>query len=193
MEVLRRASHQIAQWSGGLTTELFIYPEQASYANRDFLFRLSTATVEIEHSTFTPLPGTKRTLMLLDGAMTLTHQGHHSIHLTPLQKDVFDGAWETESKGRCSDFNLMCRENAEGDVFGHSLKQGEEQTAHVTASMHFLYVVEGSISINDTSAERGDLIVFRGKSDYVLTALEDATWVAVHVNLSSGNEPAQGK
>ena len=34
------------KWSGGLTTQLGIAPASAVYADRDFLWRLSSATVE---------------------------------------------------------------------------------------------------------------------------------------------------
>ena len=43
-------------WSGGTTTEFFIFPTEASYKKKNFDFRLSTATVEVEESEFTSLP-----------------------------------------------------------------------------------------------------------------------------------------
>ena len=67
-------------WSGGTTTELFIYPEGATYEDRNFKFRLSIATVESETSEFTPLAGVKRTLMLLHGELTLKHEGQYEKH-----------------------------------------------------------------------------------------------------------------
>ena len=45
-------------WSGGKTTQLAIAPDGASYAERAFLWRISSATVELEASDFTPLPVT---------------------------------------------------------------------------------------------------------------------------------------
>lgn len=44
------------KWSGGLTTQLGIAPAGAVYADRDFLWRLSSATVEDAESDFTALP-----------------------------------------------------------------------------------------------------------------------------------------
>ena len=43
-------------WSDGTTTQLLIAPEGAHYAARDFLWRVSSATVELDESDFTPLP-----------------------------------------------------------------------------------------------------------------------------------------
>ena len=41
-------------WSGGSTTELFIFPPTGNYRKRNFDFRLSTATVEVDTSDFLP-------------------------------------------------------------------------------------------------------------------------------------------
>lgn len=103
-------------WGGGTTTELFIYPPEASYAERDFNFRISTATVESESSEFTPLQGVHRTLMVLEGKMELIHAGQHSSRLNRYEIDQFEGDWKTTSAGKCQDFNLMCTGNYKGEI-----------------------------------------------------------------------------
>ena len=40
-------------WSGGKTYEYYIFPETADYQNKDFLFRISSATIESKPSNFT--------------------------------------------------------------------------------------------------------------------------------------------
>ena len=40
---------RVSSWSGGQTRELYIAGGAADYAARDFLLRLSSATVETEH------------------------------------------------------------------------------------------------------------------------------------------------
>ncbi len=52
MELVTHNQQKISTWSGGTTTELFIYPEVAEYSERNFDFRISTATVEVEESNF---------------------------------------------------------------------------------------------------------------------------------------------
>ena len=49
------------------TTELSIAPENGNYQSRDFLWRLSSATVELEESTFTSLPDFDRIILTLEG------------------------------------------------------------------------------------------------------------------------------
>lgn len=38
--------YAVSRWSGGTTTQLAIFPPGASYADRDFLWRVSSAAVE---------------------------------------------------------------------------------------------------------------------------------------------------
>lgn len=48
-----KEDYPVSNWSGGKTTQLFIYPENSEYAKRNFLFRISSATVDCERSEFT--------------------------------------------------------------------------------------------------------------------------------------------
>ena len=57
-QIIKAESFTTSPWNGGSTTELFIYPMTSKYTSRNFHFRLSTATVNVEESTFTSLPGT---------------------------------------------------------------------------------------------------------------------------------------
>ena len=97
------------RWSGGATTELLIRPRGAAYAQRAFLCRISSATVELDESTFTPLPDYDRLIATLEGEIDLIHDGGDSIHLRPYEVHAFDGGSDTRCQGRCRDFNLMLR------------------------------------------------------------------------------------
>ena len=70
---LTAGDFRTSTWSGGTTTELYLYPENGSYAARDFLFRISSATVDLPESDFTALPGVERYITPLAGSFTLTH------------------------------------------------------------------------------------------------------------------------
>lgn len=52
VELLHKKDYKTTEWSGGLTTELSIAPEGSVYADRDFMWRLSSATVELEEERF---------------------------------------------------------------------------------------------------------------------------------------------
>lgn len=103
-------------WSGGETTELYIYPEAENYANRKFLFRISSATVKESPSYFTSLDDYSRILMVLEGQLSLTHNKSEPVHLKPQMIDQFDGGDDTVSEGTATDFNVMFRKDINFDV-----------------------------------------------------------------------------
>lgn len=101
--------HVVTRWSGGETAQIAIAPEGAVYADRDFLWRLSSATVELEESDFTPLPDYDRFLSTLRGTIRVSHDGGDAVELSPYGVHAFDGGAATKSWGTCRDFNLMLR------------------------------------------------------------------------------------
>ena len=161
-KVIKASSLKSSPWSGGETTELFIYPKGSEYITRNFNFRLSTATVKVEESTFTSLPGITRTLMVLDGEMTLTHKAHHTVKLGRFDSDNFKGDWHTSSKGKCVDFNLMTMGDTKGTVEALQVNKGKEFFFSFSDNIQHLviYVYSGEIKIENATIETGDLVVF---------------------------------
>ncbi len=102
-------SYAVSAWSGGTTTQLAIFPPEAKYADRDFLWRVSSATVDLEESDLTALPDYDRLIATLRGEIVLTHNGGAPLRLRPFEVHAFSGADATHSVGRCTDFNLMLR------------------------------------------------------------------------------------
>jgi len=178
-------------WGGGTTTELFIYPPAAKYALRDFDFRLSSATVEVEKSVFTPLPGYRRKLMVLDGATKLVHENQHEILLKKFDVDAFEGDWKTTSAGKCTDFNLMTCGNFSGEIAARELEKNQSTAVNIpkNAVWFFVYVFRGevSFSINSEvfSAHKGDVILIENPEDSKFTALSstktELVFSAIHV------------
>lgn len=160
---LKKANQKSKAWSGGETTELFIWPAGSDYGRKDFDFRISTATVEVDESVFTPLPGIRRTLMVLTGKMRLEHENQHEKSLTEFGVDRFDGGWNTHSFGRCIDFNVMTRNGAQVELEGISLTQNEEINHDLPVNHHiFIYLFEGSIALGSDDeqelVEKGDFV-----------------------------------
>ena len=142
-------SFKATQWSGGNTTELFIYPPTSSYSERNFGFRLSTASVEVANSTFTPLPGFERNLLVLDGKMSLTYNGETHETIAKFEVATFDGGWETKSEGTCTDFNLMTNSEFDGDVMGLSLPTNELLQVELEDEVDwlFIYCLKNPVSV----------------------------------------------
>ena len=100
-KLLTREDFVSTSWSGGTTTQLAIAPEGAVYAERDFLWRLSSATVELDHSDFTPLPDYHRFLAVLEGEISLKIDGDEPFRLAPGRVVSFDGGVPVESWALC--------------------------------------------------------------------------------------------
>ena len=47
IKIISKSDFIVNNWSGGKTTELFIYPKGASLSKRDFICRISSATFYI--------------------------------------------------------------------------------------------------------------------------------------------------
>lgn len=119
-------SYAVSSWQGGTTTQIAIAPDGAAYRDRDFLWRISSASVEADSSDFTPLPEYDRLICVLRGNMRLTHGGGETVTLSPYMVYGFDGAADTRSEGRCVDFNLMTRKNmCRGSLEAITPKNGE--------------------------------------------------------------------
>ena len=136
------------KWSGGLTTQLGIAPASAVYADRDFLWRLSSATVEDAESDFTALPDYERLISTLEGTIELNHNGGEKLTLNPYEVHRFDGGDDTHSWGRCRDFNLMLRKGkCEGRMRGETLAAGEHKTVHGSEGMMLIYCGAGEVHV----------------------------------------------
>jgi len=121
IKLLRPDCYKTSKWSGGTTTEIFIYPEGASYAERRFGAMISSASVDDEVSVFTPLPGVKRFISPLTGSFELTHEPGGKHIVLPGRVHAFDGGISTGCVGKVTDFNLMLK-RMDGSLFSASGK-----------------------------------------------------------------------
>jgi len=192
ISIIRRAEQQPTQWSGGTTTQLYIFPANTEYSKRNFQVRISTATVEDELSIFTSLPGFSRQLMVLQGNLIIEHEGYHTAQLTPFTTDIFDGSWNTKGTGRVTDFNLMTAENVKGSLSSRKLKSGEafSETLSANTDMIGYYLWEGNAHITGNNEQfklsaRDFMIVETGKQPTTihLEAMRDCIVIVSHIAL----------
>lgn len=184
----------VSQWSGGTTTQIAISPPDAQYADRNFLWRISSATVNLSESDFTPLPDYKRYLSLLEGRILVTHDGGSPVTLTPGIIHCFDGGAATKSQGTCVDFNLMLRKGkcdgtlsclkipsaGEYPLIGLDNLEPESQTA-------VIYCVQGSgvinLSAQAVSFSRGEAVQIQPfASGITLNCNEPAIFMAAFIH-----------
>ena len=171
-KLLTREDYVTTAWSGGTTTQLAIAPEGAVYADRDFLWRLSSAGVELEHSDFTPLPDYNRLISVLHGELDMKIGDGDRFGLEPFTLRSFDGGVPVESWGKCTDYNLMVRKDkCQGVAQSVALSDGAtcRWTAPLaapqegTACTLALYCVQGSVSLPQAGiqAQEGQLLLCR--------------------------------
>jgi environmental stress-induced protein Ves len=154
MNIKTKEEFSTTAWAGGETTELFIYPPEGTYQEREFLFRLSSATVKDNISTFTKLSGIKRKLLVLEGKIRLSHNSNKGKWLFPNNQEEFSGDWDTVSEGEVIDFNLMMKQEVSGNITHIQLPAQDKENCVVYVGPSkkcflFLYVWEGQITIED--------------------------------------------
>ncbi|MBR5284931.1 MAG: HutD family protein [Clostridia bacterium] len=159
---IRKNAYTTSAWSGGTTTQLYIYPADADYASRRFNVRISSAAVDLEESDFTPLPGVDRWITPLMGGFTLTHPGQSPVVMGPMSEPYhFSGGIETHCVGKALDFNLMLKE-AEGRM---ELTSG---MAKIEKGLSAFYpIAETNVLVNGESymMEGGELLVIESEEE----------------------------
>ena len=177
-------SRTTINWASGTSTEIFIHPSNGSFADRNFLFRISTATVEAEESTFTFFEGITRHLMILKGELELIHEGRYTKHLKPYDQDTFSGEWSTRSRGKVTDFNLMLKAGATGSLTHHRIEPENGIVFSAKTAFYFLYFASGTATLsNGNTAKAGDLIWIEKDSEVNIQSKERCDVLEIEVVL----------
>lgn len=171
-KVIRKDQIKEDIWSGGITKQLAIYPDNSVYKDRNFLWRLSSATVDLEVSTFTKLPNYNRILMVLDGKLEINHNDTEIINLGQFDQNEFDGANHTISKGKAVDFNLMMKKGlCSGKIKYLNIPQGKKISSNEIIGFYehcnytlviYTYNSDTHININNNISEKlygGELLI----------------------------------
>ncbi len=175
IELIKKDQLQVSKWSGGTTIQLAIFPKSAIYSERNFKWRLSSARVEVEESTFTSLPNIKRIIMVIEGKLLIEHEGHYKSILEPFDQDYFSGNWLTKSYGKVSDFNLMMSEDCEGELEDLHLEKGQSRIISFnkkrksSQNLQALYCINGQAKIEILT----DDMVILNESDILLVTSND--------------------
>ncbi len=130
-----------SKWIGGETSQITIYPNSEKVVNQNFIYRISTATVNFD-SKFTKYNNYQRFITTLNNTISL----NDSI-IPPLVPYKFDGDIDTNSKGNCIDFNLICKKNLECDM---QIKKSSFKNLFSNYNHYIIYASENcTIIINN--------------------------------------------
>ena len=176
---------KVVNWANGTSTELFVFPTDGNFQTRNFTFRISTATVEAEETTFSDFSSLTRILMILEGNINLIHEDRYSKQLAPFDQDTFDGSWSTKSQGKVRDFNVMFKETVEGKVVHFAVNAGQSESFTLSGTYDFFFVQNGTFRFNDLEILKNDfLIIEREETELIdLECLEAGDLVKVEIQL----------
>lgn len=146
---IRFSSIKPEQWSGGKTYQYYIFPLDCQYINKDFIFRVSSATIEQESSIFTKFAGFHRYLTMLNNELVLTIN-NQNYHLNNNEIISFYSEDQVVSYSKGQDFNLMINQN----IKDHNL---EVVSGLQTSDYEFIIIY---------SLKKQDIII--NKIDYTL-------------------------
>ena len=186
LNITKKEQLQTNAWSGGTTTQLAIFPKKAVYKNLDFIFRISTATIDVEESTFTNLTNVTRVIMVLHGELTIRHKNQYTKKLKKFDTDNFSGNWETTSISKVTDFNVMTRDSAKAAVQGFSLDVNLQKEILLSSDIIVIYVSVGEISIDKMKLSQGDILLIEKENineRLILQALKNSDIVITEIKL----------
>ena len=115
-KIYSNENRNVSKWIGGESAELLISPADAQLEDRSFDWRIASAITTAEEYEFSDFSGFMRHIMVLDGKLTMIHDGHHTISLKPFEQDYFDGGWKSKGFGACRDINLILSKDYEGKL-----------------------------------------------------------------------------
>ena len=185
LNLTKKEQLQTTSWSGGTTTQLAIFPKEAVYKNLDFIFRISTATIDVEESIFTSLPNVNRVIMVLNGELTIQHRNQYTKKLNKFDTDNFLGDWQTTSIGKVTDFNVMTRGSAKANVQGFSLDRNSQKEILLNSDVVAIYISVGEISVGELNISKGNILLIEkeNNTEKVLLFAKQLSEVAVtHIN-----------
>lgn len=180
MKIISSKEQKTIHWSGGTSTELYIFPEESEFSERNFDLRISTATIEVEKSEFTSLSGYLRKIMVLEGTLDLHHENHHSSSLKPFEQDSFSGEWKTSSIGKATDFNVIFRPELrpEMEVVRCEALNSIEFNSNQRS---FFYLVEGTLRFKKTEVSPKSFVSIQEGELTTFNAVENAILIVVKI------------
>lgn len=178
--IISKKNLNASVWDGGKTFEYFIYPPEATYAKRDFLFRISTATIEKTPSNFTQFENYQRFLVMLDNDLNIQRNGKKERYK---KEEVFsfDSNDEIISQTLGNDFNLMIdKERLSAKVF---FLNAEIQSKHSIIFLFSLTDVRIKINNKRVDLKKDDLILIENKDQLEVLIKAEAPILAGTLNL----------
>lgn len=173
IKILKNSDYKTTNWSGGTTTEILIYPDGSALDERNFDFRVSSATCSAEKSLFSDFSDYNRYITSLDNELILFNQGEKK-NIKPFQIFFFDGADETYSQSAVTDFNLIIRKGLTGSLRSESIN---DATLRISDGINIIFFPEGhhigKANGESFELEPFDALLVTGDEEIILESDDD--------------------
>ena len=191
-QIIKREDFIVHRWSGGTTSEIFLFPPSSCWEKKDFQIRISSADCRVDGAPYSDFTGFTRHILPLRGSMHMFHEGHHEVLLNPFDVDIFDGSWNTHHIGKAVDFNLLYSENWTGRL--KPLLQNESIKIEKSGIIGFYAVEDAEILSRDFSVEvpAGDFIVFNDINEATVFSIKAALHGPCVIAAAALDAPAPG-
>lgn len=178
IEIKNITEIQPSKWSGGLTYQIFISPENATL-KEGFSIRISSATIEAGESNFSDFSGYNRFLTILSGNIDIKHENGEWREINIHEPYYFDGGINTQSRSKVEvvDFNLIWKKEIV-DISAEIIQNREYKNIEIEEKPVFLFSLNENSSVNydniEYSLKKWDYFCLRNvkeiklKGDYIL-------------------------
>ncbi len=177
-----------SRWDGGSTTQLMIAPKGSSLAARDFDFRISCARVE-QSGPFSDFSGYDRLLLILNGQLSLIHNGNTFTLSDESEAWHFAGAERVDAtllSHHVDDFNLFVRPGVMKTAQRLALgaQRGWHQAKQPGAGVYGALLLRGEVQTSEHRLDEHSPLIL-SSSALAITAETDARFIAFAVGCAS--------
>jgi uncharacterized protein len=184
MKILTETDFLTSNWSGGTSTQLFIFPQGTTLEERNFDWRISSALIEVEESEFTSFDGYERILIPLKGKIEMEHETPNGIieqAVGEFELARFNGSWKTKGKGRLTDFNLIFKPNYYPKV--QVAYFSEDTTVDLETITSILFLQSGSFILNNQLIQSPALVVNNTHEKSEIKCQSNSRIISIEMNL----------
>lgn len=180
LRILRSNDYPSRPWKngGGTTRDIVVSPPGASLD--DFDWRLSLAQVDRD-GPFSRFEDVDRTLVLLDGAMTLQDRNGR-IELARNEPVTFEGERAIEATlagGSTLDFNVMTRRGRARHAVRRELFSGQAEIEANAGTTVVLFALERGLSVARDSLDTHDVAIITAQRVLVAAAADPVAALVV--------------
>lgn len=157
---ITKKQFKTTEWSGGTSSEVYIYPESSDFLESNYEARISLAKVDVDKSSFSPLPRVERTLTVLEGEHFLSVNDRGFVPVLQYTPVTFYGGDKTESKGKALNFNFMKKTQKPHEVNIMQAGSSEKIVLIPKFERTLFFVINGKASSAYGDINTNDALVF---------------------------------